>query len=52
MGKKRYSTSFTLGEEPPVPIGYVDGWVTEPVWNLWSREVFASARNRTMLFSP
>jgi hypothetical protein len=31
---------------PPVPIGQGAGWVPEPVWTLWSREILlAPVRN-------
>jgi hypothetical protein len=39
---------FTLGKEPPVPIGQEAGWAPEPVWTLWRRENSISlAGNRT-----
>jgi hypothetical protein len=30
--------AFPSGKEPPVPIGYEDGWASEPVWMLRNRE--------------
>jgi hypothetical protein len=27
---------FIAGEQPPIPMGWDTGWVSEPVWTLWS----------------
>lgn len=36
------------GKQPPVPMGWVAGRVSEPVWTLWTKEISLSlARNRT-----
>jgi hypothetical protein len=38
---------FTLGERPPVPIGYEAGWVSELAWTHAKEKSFTSAKDRT-----
>jgi hypothetical protein len=40
-------SALTPAKKLPMPIGQEAGWTPEPVWTLWSREVFSSAGNWT-----
>jgi len=32
--------AFHSGKEPLIPIGWMVGWVSKPVWTWWQREKF------------
>jgi len=41
---------LTLGKGPPVPIKWVAGWTSEPVWTRWRREKLpSSVGNRNLV---
>jgi len=36
-GQLHALTTLLLRKEPPVSIGYEDGWAPEPIWMQWQR---------------
>jgi hypothetical protein len=37
-GQLHATAALPLAKEPRVPVGYEDGWASDPVWTKWRRE--------------